>query len=1375
MKYNLDSLGPFAFEEMIQALMQKQLGLGGIVFGTGKDGAREYIFEGEATLPFPNSETHWKGYWVIQAKFKMPHSSEKDNLKWIKKQFQAELKKFKDPNKKLKKPDNYIVISNIKLSGQADVGEIDKLIEFASGFKNFIPNIHFILYDDICSMLENNRDVATSYLSYILPGDILFELYNFFQKDEERLMKIILFYLQKEFKYDSFSKLEQSGRQTDDNIKIENVFIDLYSTESNIIDAELFQSQKMGIFPKIDKNGRTYLAQNEEEKRFVERIVALASDSQRKCNITNSRIISRQNKFVLIGSAGQGKSTLTQFLSQLYRAYFINTNIRNQTPKFINDFLINLEGRRIKVQKPDLFRIPFRIILSNYSEWITKRKKEGNPINIMSLIKSELENDGDKIEIDDIRNIFSKLSTLIIFDGLDEVPASSNRNTIVSEIDNFIEIDLQNQNSDTIIIITTRPQGFKDEFNNENFTHLKIVELSKSDCKEYLTTLVNLSENKPIKKEKDLNTLFRAIEKDSSSRLMRTPLDATIMATLVKRGGNPPEVKYNLYKDYYKTIFDREREKGVFELDKYKGAINSLHEYLGFKMQCNSEQRKDITKITRGNFIKEIKKYYSAQKFSEEDATEKTTVISKVLTDRLVMIAELTTDLDNSDNNIIGFPVAPIQEYFASLFLVHEQDTIVIKRIKHISSSSYWRNVLLFMIGYFQNEGRSYLNDHIYTECKQNNQLEVATVKVGAWLAVDILIENIFSEAPKYEDIFADELEAILSLSPSNKHDYLLRMPETIISKHLKRYLNKELDQNKRINQKLTAWKIIIQIPELCSDIITKYWPDHKDELDLLKYIIAQQKLNYTFFIDKAITRLKDLINSDKKILYKFDFIAILANTKKLKNEDKKIVIEYLYLNKNIYYNSIGLILKIANDQKIDDTNYQYSNLKDDNIYKSIRLSEGYSRRVISYKQYSKTNEELKVVFEKYGIEYLAKLLDFYLSPRKETLNEFFLSLVNIDETKFNDVKELQKNWILSILFDRIPNKKEIKKIFTLINSNEFGDEPQWEALEKDEFANATNSVIFNEIINKYSSQPNTSNDQEWKYFLESYHSFYKPLIESNKILLYPDLLNEFILSFIRTGLPFNDSSSQKIYSLSKDNYSVIRNIIEILSVKNDIIDFNNSDSSINLYKLLLNGLLTYIKNDEFINMLPENREMLFSQLSIAVDNHDFPFYEPNENVKELIINTFNNISDTESSLIRYMFLTFTSKLHLKYLEKINTFQLLNKKFLNDQNEISRLLLLYATEIKSDNNGDILEQLMQIYKVNNYISKYIIRLIEDEKFDLFENIVFLNDFYNLLIEIEPTNYILHSKFETLIGEKIESASSKFDLEDIKTVLKLDMN
>jgi len=1377
MKYNLDSLGPYAFEEMIQALIQKEFGIGGTVFGTGKDGGREYIYEGEAKLPFLNIENNWSGYWVIQAKFKISNSKEKDNLKWVKSQFQAEMKKFKNPDKHLRTPDNYIFITNVKLTGQAVVGEIDKLQKYVDGYKKFIPNIHFVLYDDLCTLLENNRDVATSYLSFILPGDVLSELFKYLKKDEERLNKIILTYLQKEFKYDTYSKLEQSGRRLDDNIKIENVFIDLFATESNIIDAELYQSQTQKTTKHVlTEDGKTILVAENTEKRFVKRIVNLSNDSQRKQCQKNSSMTSRENKFVLIGSAGQGKSTLTQFISQLYRAYFINANNKGQTPRFINDFLTNLRNRKTKVSKPELFRIPFRIILTNYNDWIIKRKKGNNPINVISFIKNELENEGDKIDVDDIRDILSKLSSIIIFDGLDEVPASANRDTIISEIDKFIDIELQSHESDSIIIITTRPQGFKDEFNNENFTHLKIVELNKTDCREYLTKLVALSENNPTKKEKHLSTLFRALEKESSSRLMRTPLDATIMATLVKRGGNPPEVKYNLYKDYYTTIFDREREKGVFELDKYKGAINSLHEYLGFIQQSSSEQKKNSAKITRGSFIIVIKKYFLAQGYSDENATNNTNTISEILTERLVMIAELTIDLDNQNNNIIGFPVAPIQEYFASLYLVHDEDVVVIKRIQQISSNSFWRNVLLFMIGYFQNEGRAYLNDHVYSECIQNNEANAKVAKVGSWLAVDVLIENVFSETPNFENIFAKELGVILNLALSNKHDYLLRMPEAIISGHLKQHLIKVIKSTKKINRKLTAWKIIIQIPDLFNDIITQFWPKDNDELVLLSFIINQNKLNYPFFIEKAIFRLKELLN-DTNINKTNYFSSTLISSDILESQEKRILIESLFLNDKSYNENINVILRISENidyEKKLKKGQHY--IKSEKELKIFQISENYSRKIKACEQSSHINKKLRAIFEENNIEYLVKLMDFYLNPDKETTNIFLLSLKKVDSIIIDKLVKSELNWILLIVLKKLRKVKEFNEIFRYTNSSDFEELFKLCIITEIDFPKFQNNSVLKDAFLKYSVS-SKSTVRELDDFKNSFNDFYLPLIENKELNLYPNLQNEFILELINNTLTINYGASTSFKNFISNNYQILISLLSILFEKNNTLSFKNHTNNINIYQLCLNSILTYIKKEDFIEISSKNKETIFNRLSIRKDNSSFNYQTIQDVVYILAINTVNDslTLDNETSIIRYIFLLFIAHPNPLFLNEINFSQLENKRYLDEENEISRLMLLFMNCLHSCKYyQQVKEQLKPLYKKNVYIGKYLIKLFSDEKFDISKNIDFINEFYFLSKKIDPENYLLHSKFETIIREKIESKSSDFGLTKIKKSLNLNI-
>jgi hypothetical protein len=66
MQYDFSRFSAGSFEALIQALCQKILGSGTVVFGPGPDGGRDATFDGE--VPYPSTSDRWKGYIVIQAK-----------------------------------------------------------------------------------------------------------------------------------------------------------------------------------------------------------------------------------------------------------------------------------------------------------------------------------------------------------------------------------------------------------------------------------------------------------------------------------------------------------------------------------------------------------------------------------------------------------------------------------------------------------------------------------------------------------------------------------------------------------------------------------------------------------------------------------------------------------------------------------------------------------------------------------------------------------------------------------------------------------------------------------------------------------------------------------------------------------------------------------------------------------------------------------------------------------------------------------------------------------------------------------------------------------------------------------------------------------
>ncbi|MBB2146825.1 Hsp70 family protein [Pedobacter sp. LMG 31464] len=167
MSYNFYEFNSGDFENLVQALFQKILGNSSLVFGLGADGARELTFQGRANFHSPT--TFHNGLWIVQAKFKSRDVHDHDQYQWVRTQFIAEMRKFKSGNYPL--PDQYIFVTNSVLSPGYLKGGRDKIEKLIDYYRETIPNIYVIAYDELCAMLTNNADVRLAYEHFLQPGD----------------------------------------------------------------------------------------------------------------------------------------------------------------------------------------------------------------------------------------------------------------------------------------------------------------------------------------------------------------------------------------------------------------------------------------------------------------------------------------------------------------------------------------------------------------------------------------------------------------------------------------------------------------------------------------------------------------------------------------------------------------------------------------------------------------------------------------------------------------------------------------------------------------------------------------------------------------------------------------------------------------------------------------------------------------------------------------------------------------------------------------------------------------------------------------------------------------------------------------------------
>ena len=142
------------------------------------------------------------------------------------------------------------------------------------------------------------------------------------------------------------------------------------------------------------------------------------------------------------------------------------------------------------------YRIPVVIELKTYSSWITNRQTENMSFSLKEYIVETINKaSGETITRNELRSFLEKLSFLFIFDGLDEVPSTSNRGVLMEKINEFIEFDLKQAICDYYIVATTRPEGYTKEFNNKYFEHFDIEFMTKEECKKFLKKFLNTTVN----------------------------------------------------------------------------------------------------------------------------------------------------------------------------------------------------------------------------------------------------------------------------------------------------------------------------------------------------------------------------------------------------------------------------------------------------------------------------------------------------------------------------------------------------------------------------------------------------------------------------------------------------------------------------------------------------------------------------------------------------------------------------------------------------------------------------------------------------------------------------------------------------------------
>ena len=674
--YDLTKLSPQAFEHLVNQLAIRVLGQGHSTFGPGSDGGRDGLFEGKA--PYPSETDQWSGTWYIQSKFHAPHVSA-DAQKWLLGEIKKELEGFKAASTRRVWPDIWIVATNIDPSGVPQTGAFDKGRSLVKTVRTKLASrFHIWGGKKILDLLAQYPDVVAYFRHFLTPGHVLTEMLDQLTDIRASADRVIRYLVVTQFEEYQYTKLEQAGSLADTRPGIHKLFIDVPFTDS-----------------KQQVSGLTlhYLVNATSQSHRHDAATSRTED----WNLW-SRHPARVGIWFVRGGPGRGKSTVGQYFSQIQRAALI---LQNSPPYQMKPGLkAVVEDLATTARKQGFFpespRIPILVDLKDYSAWLGKRL-ENQPIGVISYIADRLTT---ILEQPVLTGLLIRMMTLrswfIAFDGLDEVPHDV-KDTVATQVCNFLENVAIEHNFDVFALCTSRPQGYSGQFSDLYAATLDLINLSREQALACAKPVLEMERS--LKESSEAyDRLYQASVSDTIQQLMTTPLQSHIMAIIVRDGEEPPDRRWLLFRTFYNVIKRRESNKKFPDprlaklLREDDRLLKTIHNRLGFALQARAEESVGAESfLTKDEFEKLVRN--AVGRLLETDVESTVQVLLRATTERLVLVS--TPEAGSQ----IRFDVRQLQEFFAGEFIYESVDAGTLqRRLEAVSRDSHWREVVQFCI-----------------------------------------------------------------------------------------------------------------------------------------------------------------------------------------------------------------------------------------------------------------------------------------------------------------------------------------------------------------------------------------------------------------------------------------------------------------------------------------------------------------------------------------------------------------------------------------------------------------------------------------------------------------------------------------------------
>jgi hypothetical protein len=443
-------------------------------------------------------------------------------------------------------------------------------------------------------------------------------------------------------------------------------------------------------------------------------------------------LVSSKSPFTLVrGEPGQGKSTLGQYLSQVYRSEFVPDEPGN-----------NIKRPRLS---PTSSRVPLRIDLRDYGAWLdgedpfaetqpprrtpTRQRRLGGVERFLAAFLAALV-ESDSVDLDTVDDLLNRFPVFIVFDGLDEVAQRDTRQRVVNEIEKFIGRWRGGSIVPPKIVVTSRPNvsGLA-EPNAELFEPLMLLKLDQDLRLAYLDKwcaargIVNHA-------RRELVSSFDARTAEPHiAQLAENPMQLTILLYLLHlHGYSVPDKRTALYDEYMKTFLNREAEKSV-SVRENRDDLEEVTAYLGWYLQGLAEQRGGNGRLSTTDLKTEIFRYLTT---GQKD----TALVDSLFTD----VTDRVWALSSKAQGTFEFDVQPVREFFAAKYLSQYASADKGTVLNALIRRPFWFNTSRFFAGFAHANEVGGLVDGLTEEIVEERHPKSA--RVATWT---LLSDGVFS------------------------------------------------------------------------------------------------------------------------------------------------------------------------------------------------------------------------------------------------------------------------------------------------------------------------------------------------------------------------------------------------------------------------------------------------------------------------------------------------------------------------------------------------------------------------------------------------------------------------------------------------------